>query len=336
MTNSIALPSPGSARTGQGTLIEQSRAAAEVYASVLAADARPRNVQGAIRAMNDVCGMRELADRAFYRFPRGTGKPVTGATIHLARELARCWGNIQYGVAELRRDDTYRQSEMQAFAWDLETNARSSAIFIVPHSRDKSEGGADLTSSRDIYENNANAGARRVREALFSVLPFWYVEQAKTLCTKTLEHGGGKPLPQRIAGAIELFAALGVSEAQLVERVGRPSTVWTALDLAPLTVIYGSIQRGEVTRDEEFPPEQITVSAAELATPAPAPAKRTRKAAAAKPADETHADPAPADPPVPADQDEADRLREQQEMEAELMAADAEQGAADDAARDET
>jgi len=267
----VPLPHPTAARIGQGTAIEQSRAAAEVYASVLAADARHRNKQDAIKEMRDACGMRELAERAFYRFPRGKGKPVTGATIHLARELARCWGNISYGVAELRRDDVYAQSEMQAFAWDLQTNARASAIFIVPHARDKTDGGDPLTSARDIYENNANAGARRVREALFALMPLWFVEQAKAACTKTLEDGGGKPLPQRIAAAIELFAELGVSEQQLEAKVGLPTRAWTALDLAPLTVIYQSIQRGEISRDEEFPPAAAVITAADLAPPVPDP-----------------------------------------------------------------
>lgn len=321
MNAPVQLPHPGATRIGQGTAIEQSRAAAEVFASVMAADAKPRNEQRAIRAMNDACRMRELAERAFFRFNRGGGN-VTGPTIHLARELARCWGNIQYGVAELRRDDEHGQSEMQAFAWDLETNARSSAIFIVPHKRDKRGGPESLTDMRDIYENNANNGARRVREALFSVLPLWYVEQAKTLCTKTLEDGGGKPLPQRIAASIEAFGGIGVSEQQLAAKVGRPSAVWTALDLAPLTVIYQSIKRGETTRDDEFPPEQLTVNAAELtpppATPAPAPARRSRRGASK---DETTKDEAPAEPaPADGDQAEADRLQEQREMEAELAA----------------
>lgn len=335
MSSAVQLPQPGATRIGQGTAIEQSRAAAEVFASVMAADARPRNVQAAIRAMNDACRMRELAERAFFRFSRGGGQ-VSGPSIHLARELARCWGNVQYGVAELRRDDDHGQSEMQAFAWDLETNTRPSAIFIVPHKRDKRGGPESLTDMRDIYENNANNGARRVREALFSVLPLWYVEQAKALCTKTLEDGGGKPLPQRVAASIEAFAGIGVSEQQLAEKVGRPSGAWTALDLAPLTVIYQSIKRGETTRDDEFPPEVAVLTAAELAPPAAAkPATRRRgKAAATQEAPAPEA--APADPAVPADDEEADRLREQQEMEAELMAADAEQGHADDDARGES
>jgi hypothetical protein len=63
-----------------------------------------------------------LANRAFYSVPnRGNGP-----SVHLARELARIWGNLDYGVKELRRDDAAGESEVLAFAWDQQTNVRSS------------------------------------------------------------------------------------------------------------------------------------------------------------------------------------------------------------------
>ncbi|MGH3992428.1 MAG: hypothetical protein ACRDSN_08185 [Pseudonocardiaceae bacterium] len=266
-TGALALPhQPG--RVGQGTAIEQSRAAAEVFASVMSAKQAPRDQQLALRSMKEVCGMKELAERAFFRFSRG-GSQVTGPTVHLARELARCWGNIHYGVSELRRDDEHGQSEMQAFAWDLETNARAASIFIVPHTRDKRGGAEPLTEARDIYENNANAGARRVREAIYSVLPLWFVEQAQELCRATLTSGGGKPLQQRIAEVIDYFGRVGVGEQQLADKVGKAATQWTELDLAPLGVIYRSIKNGEVSRDDEFPPATAKVTAADLTGRAP-------------------------------------------------------------------
>lgn len=288
-------------RIGQGTAIEQSRAAAEVFASVMAADAKPRDVQAAIRALEETCGMKELAEHAFFRFSRG-GQQVTGPTIHLARELARCWGNIQYGVAELRRDDAAQQSEMQAFAWDLETNARNASIFIVPHRRDKRGGSEPITDARDVYENNANAGARRVREAIFAVLPLWFVERGKAMCIRTLEHGGGKPLPERIAAAIKAFAEINVSEDRLAAKVGRPAKVWTALDLAPLSVVLTSIKRGEATVDEEFPLDEQVVTVGEIAAARPA-RRRTPPA-----------EPKAADPLDPAEQEIADQVRREQEL----------------------
>jgi hypothetical protein len=252
-------------RIGQATAVEQARAVAEVQAAIVVAQQCPRDLQVARRQMLDSCAQTSLAEQAFFRFSR-SGSQVTGPSIHLARELARCFGNVQYGISELRRDDEHGQSEMQAWAWDVENNTRTSHTFIVPHRRDTRSGQKALTDLRDIYENNANNGARRVREAIFAVLPPWFVEEAKAACAATLADGGGKPLQERIASAVEAFAALGITETQLEDRVGRPPARWTPQDVATVGVIYKSVRAGEVTLDEEFPPQRVT--AAEITAPA--------------------------------------------------------------------
>lgn len=258
----IALPH--AARIGQATAIEQSRAVAEVQAAIVVAQQCPRDIQAAQRSMRESCQMPALAERAFYRFPR-SGQTVSGASIHLARELARCWGNIQYGIAELSRDTVAGQSEMLAYAWDVQTNARSSTAFIVPHARDKKGGPERLTDLRDIYETNSNNGARRVRECIFAVLPPWFVEEAKDLCSKTLKDGGGKPLAQRIAMVISTFDALGVSEDDIARKLGKPSARWSEYEVGQLAVVYRSLQRGEVTKEDEFPVQVVTTE--EIAGP---------------------------------------------------------------------
>lgn len=262
-----AAPVPG--RLGQGTAVEQSRAVAEVQAAIVVAQQCPRDVQLALREMQQSCQQPALAERAFYRFPRASGA-VTGASVHLARELARCWGNVQYGIAELRRDDEFGQSEMSAFAWDVQTNTRNSSTFVVPHLRDKKGGPEKLTETRDIYENNANNGARRVREAIFAILPPWFVEQAKDLCNQTIRNGGGKPLPQRIADAIRMFEDNGVVKDRLELKLGRPSAKWTEHDVAQLGVIVKSLQRGEISIEDEFPDERVTLAEVKRPTPAAA------------------------------------------------------------------
>lgn len=277
-------------RIGQATAVEQSRAVAEVQAAIVVAQQCPRDLQIALQQMRDSCAQTGLAERAFYRFPR-SGQTVSGPSVHLARELARCWGNVQYGLAELRRDDEAAQSEMLAFAWDVQTNTRSSHTFIVPHKRDKRGGPETLVDLRDIYENNANNGARRVREAIFAVLPPWFVDEAQERCQKTLTDGGGVPLPQRIAKAIDMFGAMGVTADQIEQKLGRPSQKWTDHDVAQLIVTYKSLQRNEVTIDDEFPQQRVTV--AEITGPKPKPAKTAQPAAEAQSWPET--------PLIPAD-----------------------------------
>ncbi|HEY0636456.1 MAG TPA: hypothetical protein VGD67_02310 [Pseudonocardiaceae bacterium] len=263
----IALPHAG--RAGQATQIEQSRAIAEVYAAAEMARRFPRNVEAARAAMLEACKHKELADRAFFDMPRAGGR-VHGASVHLARELARCWGNLSWGVAELSRDDAGGQSEMLAYAWDLETNARASMIFIVPHARDKGGRVEKLPDLQAIYENNANAGARRLRECVFAVLPQWFIEQAKASCVATLEAGNGESVAKRAADAIAGFARLQVTEEDLVARIGRPAAQWTDRDLGQLRVAFTSLRNGETTREEAFPRQAAAVTTTEITAQATA------------------------------------------------------------------
>lgn len=310
-------------RIGQATAVEQSRAVAEVYAAVMIAREAPRDIQAAIRAMEQACQTPEVALKAFYEVPRG-GKTATDVSVHLARELATCWGNIQSHVAELRRDDEYGQSEMQAVAWDLETNNRVANTFIQPHRR-AGKNSELLVDTQAIYETNANAGARRLRQCILAVLPAWYVERAKALCRKTANDGGGKPLPQRISEALKLFDAFNVTEDDIARRLGRPADRWTHADLGRLVITYESLSQGTLSRDEAFPPESIgdpgdiaPVAAAQPATaqqkPAPAPAEPVSdqdEASAAETAQASAEDSQEQPPPQRADPALVKKVREQ-------------------------
>lgn len=259
-TDQFAAPAaPAPSFVGQGTAVEQSRAVAEVQAAVIVARQFPRNEETATRKMRQAFRQQSLAARSFFRFNRGDGN-VTGETIQFAKELARCWGNIHHGLNELRRDDEAGESEMQAWAWDLESNERASTTFVVPHVRfTKSSGRKPLEDPRDVYENNTNNGARRLREMIFTVLPDWYREEAKEVANRTLQDGpGDKPLAQRIADAVTAFENLGVTVDQLEENRGRPTERWLNLDVAQLQIVYGSISRGEVSLEEEFPQQRVT------------------------------------------------------------------------------
>ena len=284
---------PRGRTASQATMVEQSRAVAEVQAAVVVAQNRPRVVAEAMREMREVCAIDRLAEKAFFRFSRGDGN-VSGESVHLARELARCWGNVVYGLVELSRSESAGQSEMMAFAWDMQTNARAQTSFIVPHIRDTKKGPKPLTDTRDVYENNANMGARRLREMIFAVLPVWYREEAADICRKTLENGGGKPLVQRIADCAQAFATIGVTRAQLEAKQGRKMDDFTAEDVAALGVVFRSIKANETTKDDEFPREM----APELPANADGfEAASAGKAAAAPPvappATETKPDPMP-------------------------------------------
>ena len=273
--NHLAVPQPFPvpSTVGQATAVEQSRAIAQVQAAVVMARQFPRSEQHAIAQMRDACGRIELARRAFFSFNRA-GQTVSGATVYLARELARIWGNIDYGLNELKRDDEHGQSELQAYAWDLETNSRSTRTFVVQHGRDTKTGRKKLTELRDIAENNNNFGARNVREMIFAVLPQWFTDMAEQVCRETMNNGGGEPLPVRADKAIDAFSRARINREQLEDKVGAPVDEWTHADVTDLEILYGSLARKEITRDEAFPPRRTTIE--ELTGEMPEPPRKTQ------------------------------------------------------------
>lgn len=237
----------------QATQIEQARAVAEVQAAIVVAQNRPRDMSRALEEMRKVCTIEMMADRAFSSFPKG-GATVSMGSIHLARELARIWGNISYGSKELARNDAKGESEMMAYAWDLQTNARPETTFIVPHVIDLSGGRKKkLTDARSVYENNANMAARRMRVQIFAVIPRWFTDEAEDLCRRTLELGGGKPIKERVDEAVKVMAQIGVTPAMIEKKFGCSMVTLNSGHLADLRIIYRSIKNGEIEKDEAFP-----------------------------------------------------------------------------------
>ena len=267
---------PTGVAASESTKVEQQRAIAEVQAAVLVAQQIPRDLSRCLADLEQSCRQMSLAERAFYRYSRG-GQQVTGASVHLAREIARCFGNMDYGIKELSRDPhagEHGQSEMMAYAWDQQTNVRQSNSFIVPWERHSRQGVSGLTDPRDLYENNANMGARRMREAIFAVVPTWITERAEQWCHETIQRGtGDKPFAQVVSEMVAWYAGRRVTKAMLEAKLGRPSDQWTPPDVATLRVIATSLGRGETSIEAEFPDMPVT---AEDLAPAP---KQQRKPA---------------------------------------------------------
>jgi hypothetical protein len=123
-----------------------------------------------------------------------------------------------------------------------------------------------LTDLGDIHLNNTNQGARALRECIFAIMPADFIDEAKTICRNTLVNGDGKPLQERIATAVEAFAGLGVDVPRIEQKIGRARGQWTPSDLADLTILGRTLERGEATVDEAFPPV-LTLDLVEASAP---------------------------------------------------------------------
>ena len=268
--------------------VAQTRAAQEVQAAMVVAKKFPRDCIAAERRILDACKRPALARAAAYEYQRGGGT-ITGPSIRLAEVAAQAYGNLDFGIIELEQRNG--ESSVMAYAWDLETNTRSTKVFTVRHERRSGRGDENavikrLSDPRDIYEMVANNGARRLRACILAVIPGDIIESALDECEKTMAGQNSKPLADRIKEMLTLFAPYRVSQDMLEDRIGHKLGTITERELLALGRVFTSIRDGFGDVAEYF-----TVNA-----PPPGTGRAAGLKAALAPAPQQ---PAPAAPPPP-------------------------------------
>ena len=252
MSNEMALlaqEAEAADRTNALVAVEQSRAVQEVQAALVIAKRFPRDEIAASNRIMVACQRKSLAEQAVYAYPRG-GQKVTGPSIRLAEVLARYWGNIEYGMRELSSNPT--STTMEVYAWDKETNTMARRTFDVPRVRWTKKGPVDLLDPRDIYEMNANQGARRMRACILEIVPGHIVEEAMGVCNQTMAGNSNEPLEDRARKMVKAFGEFGVTQAMIEARLGHKVEAMEESQLVGLRQIYQSIKDGMSGRDDWF------------------------------------------------------------------------------------
>lgn len=247
--NPFRVPANAPGINAGAVTIESSKAIAEAQGKLIIAKNFPRDEHLAYAKVMEACKRKSLAEKAIYSYPR-SGSTISGPSIRLAEELARCWGNVDFGIKELSQKDG--ESEMSAYCWDMETNTMSSQTFVVAHVRDTKKGQVRLTEQRDIYENNANMAGRRLRARILAILPPDLVEAAVAECKKTLAGDNEIPIADRINKMVASFAKFGVKIDTLEKRLGRKIDTMTTEDICEYAGIYNSLKDGNSSISDWF------------------------------------------------------------------------------------
>lgn len=234
----------------QGTVaVESNRAIAEAQGKLIMAKQFPRDYTKSYASAIEACQRKGFADKAFFSYPRG-GQTVTGVTIRFAEEMARCYGNLEYGIKEMSHEKG--KSEMQAYCWDLENNTVSSQNFTVEHVMETKQGNRKLTSQRDIYERTANDGARRLRSRILAILPPDLVEDCIKECKKTIAGQNDIPLIDKVKNMITGFAKLGVTKEMLEKRLNHTVESINDDELTEYIGIYNGLKQKETVVSDWF------------------------------------------------------------------------------------
>jgi len=242
----------------EGGVAAIARDEGELKAGVIMAKKFPRNELAAYNRLMRSCERPSLAGAATYCFPRG-GQNIEGPSVDLAREAARCWGNIRYGLRIVA--DTEDQIHIQGVAFDLETNNLVSAEDKFKKLVQRKDRGTGTTNwvkpdERDLRELINRRGAICVRNALLQLLPPDVIDDAVMKAKETVKKAASGELKQdrkkAISGLISGFAQLGVSVEMLSKYLDHDLEIVNDEELATLRGIWKSIHDGNSRREEHF------------------------------------------------------------------------------------
>lgn len=240
-----------------------SREAQEVQMAMFAAKRFPRDEVSAYNRIVRDCQRYSLAEKAMYEYPKG-GQMITGPSIHLARVLARGWGNLDSGFKVL--EQSAKESTVMAYCWDLETNYRETKVFSVPHIRETKKGAKPLTDSREIYELIANQASRRERACILSIIPGDVVDAAVGQCAATLAGKSKMPLVDMIRALVKNFQEqYGVTAEMLETYIGCKKEAFSQQSVIRLKNVYNTLRDGSASVEQYF--DMSAAAPAESAEP---------------------------------------------------------------------
>lgn len=229
----------------------------EIQSALIVAKKFPRDEEASFLKLTKSCGRPSFADAASYSFPRGR-ETVSGPSVNLAREAARCWGNIRYGVDQLPTEDG--MIHLEAWAMDLESGVKVTAQDrfrkLIP--RKTRDGGTEWRepNERDLRELTNRRGALQLRNCILQLLPVDLIEEALYQCDVTLEKAAagqlGESRETTIRKLLRAFDALSVSQEMIEAKLGHPVKDVGPEELVELRGIFTSIREGHTSREDHF------------------------------------------------------------------------------------
>ena len=184
------------------------------------------------------------------------GKPIVGPSVHLARIVVSCWGNVRTDAKVAQITD--KQIISRGTCWDLETNVSSS--FDISRSI---IGKTGKRFTNDVITATGNAtNSIAYRNAVFAVVPRPVVDivyqAALNMITGYLSDEG--KLQKKRSEVISSFKkSYKITEQEVITLCGKQTAEQINIgELALLLGIFQSLKDGDTTVNDLFPSKEVT------------------------------------------------------------------------------
>ncbi len=236
-----------------GTTAIAVREDTEIKTALVMARQFPRTEEVAYAKLIKSCSRATFAESAVYAFPRG-GTTVKGPSVDLAREAARVWGNIRYGLRIVSVDDD--QVHIRGYALDMESNSHVEAEDRFAKLVERKGKGWIKPDERDLRELVNRRGAILVRNCILQLLPPDVIDDAVRQVNDTMRKAANGEITQSMEEArrrlVMSFERVGVTVEMLEKFLKHKLDVINGEELAELRQIGKSIADGNSRREEHF------------------------------------------------------------------------------------
>jgi hypothetical protein len=236
-----------------GAVAAVAREEAELKGAIVSARHFPRNEADAFAKLTRSAQRPSFARGARYLFPRG-GRDIEGPSVKLAREAARCWGNIRYGVRLVSLDDKF--VHVKGWALDLETNAHVEMEDKFERLIFRKKTGWTKPDERDLRELINKRGAICVRNAILQIIPPDIIDEMMVTVRKTIVDAAKDIIKEDKDAAVRTivvaFDAFGVKTGMIETYLGHNLETITPEELTDLRAVYTAINDGQAKVADYF------------------------------------------------------------------------------------
>lgn len=233
--------------------------AAEVNQQIATAKKYPRSLEKFRRELlSQVTLTEEIAASCYYTVQRG-GKDIEGPSTRLAEMVLSCWGNARATARIVAETENFIVA--QGIFIDLERNV---AVGVEVNRRIVDSKGRRFNI--DMIGVTAMAAMSiALRNAIFKGIPRVFVEEAYEAAKATVA-GKLATLSDKRNRMLEAFKAYGVTEAQILAKMGKEGMV--EIGERELVTLRGYLS---AIKQEEQDPSEIFAPAPKAAERQPAP-----------------------------------------------------------------
>ena len=222
----------------------------EVDMQISTAEAYPRDVQAAIKRIEDLASLdRETAEDCFYVLRRGGAAGQTtieGLSVRMAEIIAGAWGNLRVQARIIGNDG--KTITAQAVCHDLETNF---AVSVEVKRRITDKNGKTYSEDMQVVTGNA-ACAIAFRNAVLKVVPKAITKKAINN-VKQVALGKAIDLETSRQNCIANFAKIGVTTEMLCQYLDIKSMEEIGKEqIFELRATWNAIKEGTTSVQETF------------------------------------------------------------------------------------